>query len=142
MRPSGAHTHPDGGGGLVAIAAVVIIGGILARPVMHAVDELLHAVLIVAAVLAGLAVAAALTGLVLVLRRQRGRQHLDAPEWVTERCDAPRIPSQGPIPVRPSPAGLTRQVPEIDAPHAQLHLHVHYHAAPAAITKGQDNVQE
>ena len=32
-----------------------------------------------------------MTTLVLVLRRQRGRMHLDAPEWAVERLGAPRV---------------------------------------------------
>jgi hypothetical protein len=125
-------TTGGSGGGLVAIGAVVIIGVILARPVVHAVGELLHVVLITVAAVAGLAVAAAVTGLVLVLRRQRGRQHLDAPEWVTERCGTSRIPSHGAIPVRPAAAVLTRSQPAIETPQPQLHVHYHLHAAPAA----------
>jgi hypothetical protein len=44
-------------------------------------------------------VASSLAVLAVVLHRRRGLQHIDAPQWVAERCGAPRIPSQRAMPV-------------------------------------------
>jgi hypothetical protein len=108
MRPSGAHSHPDGGGGLVAIIAVVIIGAILAGPALDAVTELVHLVLIAVAVLAGLGVAGGVTALVLMRHRRAAR----APYWATAGPRAAR-----PVPARTVP----RQLPA--APQIHVHLH-------------------
>jgi hypothetical protein len=72
--------------------------------------------------------------LAVVLRRQRGLQHLDAPQWVVERCGPPRLPSHGAIPVRQSPSIAAPPVPAIEAP--VIHYHLHLHAAPAPQTIG------
>jgi type VI protein secretion system component VasK len=44
----------SGGGGVLALVAIVIVGAVIARPVVHAADELLHLMLIIAATTAGL----------------------------------------------------------------------------------------
>ena len=54
-HPDGAHTH--GGGGFDPMPLLIIIGAIvLAGPILAAVAELIHILLIAVAVLAGLAV--------------------------------------------------------------------------------------
>ena len=63
----------DGGGVLVAIVAIVIIGAIVARPVEHAVGELVHVVLIGAAIAAAVSIAAAGAWLAVLLRRRTRR---------------------------------------------------------------------
>jgi hypothetical protein len=125
-HPKFAYIEPRGTGGIPVVAAVLAV---LGYGTYQLADFLATAIVAIAVVIAVVAVASVVT-LVVVASRHRGRQHLDAPQWVTERLGAPRIPSHGTVPVRHAAAIPSRPVPAIDAP--AIHYHLHLHAAPAA----------
>ena len=82
-----------GGGALVVLVAVVIVGAIVAKPVEHAADELLHVVLIIlevtaitAASLGAIALAAVVT---VKARRRRAVSRAERPPAVPARSSAP-----------------------------------------------------
>jgi hypothetical protein len=86
MKPSGAHTHPDGGPGLglaVIVALVLIVAGSAGAAVHtaeHALDVLVHVLLVVLAVAAGMSrpgsVSACSSGAATRRARPRGTQLL------------------------------------------------------------------
>jgi hypothetical protein len=65
MKPSGAHTHPEMGGGgggnrwLVILGAIVLVA--IARPVAHAIHDLIMVLIITVVLLAVAGTAALLT---------------------------------------------------------------------------------
>lgn len=126
-RPEWVHVEPGRGVPVVALIVLAVIGY-----AAYQVAEWLASVLVAIEAGAGVVAAGALTVLAVVLRRQRGRQHLDAPQWVVERF----VPSHGTIPVRPAAAVTTARRPAIEAapqpvieaPAVHYHLHLH---APA-----------
>jgi hypothetical protein len=117
--PDGAHTHGHGGGSGLGTAVLVLFGAALAvkaaPAVLGAAAELLHVVLIAAAVILGLA-GAGVAALVAV-RVRRGLQ--ETPRAMHHITPAPPKPS--PLPSEPPPA--------IEAPRQ---LHVHFHGVDAA----------
>jgi hypothetical protein len=125
-NPKWVHVEPRRG---FPIGAVIVLGviGYACYRVAEVIAE--FAVAITAAL--AVVTSAAVIGLVLVLRRHRGRAHLDAPQWVTERLGAPRIHSHRAVADRQAPAIPARSPRAIEAP-AVVHYHVHLHAAPAA----------
>jgi hypothetical protein len=107
--PDGAHTH--GGGGFDPMPILIIIGAIaLAGPVAAAAAELLHLLVIVLAVLAGVMGAGVMA--YVAFRVSRGRQE---PARALYRV-TPAPPKPRALPSEPGPA--------IEAPR-QLHLHFH-----------------
>jgi hypothetical protein len=123
MKPSGAHTHPDGGSGIGAAVAVVLAAVVLASiagPVVHAAVELLRVVLIAAAVILGLA---ALGGAGLVAwRLRRGRQN--APLVVHQVPPVTWRPAESlPVP--------QRSVAALPAPERPAEIHLHLHGVSA-----------
>jgi hypothetical protein len=125
-NPKFAYVEPRGTGGIPVAAAVLAVLGYGAY---RLAGWLAPAVVAIAAVIAVVALASVVT-LAVVASRHRGRQHLDAPQWVIQRLDAPRIPSHGAVPVR-TPAAVTAAPPPAIGPPA-VHYHLHLHAAPAA----------
>ncbi len=104
MRPSGAHTHPSGGTGALAVLAAAVA-------VIAAVKILLAVLWLLAAIL-GLAVALAVALAAWLNRREPG------PPW-TGRRQLPRaVPAQ---PLRPVSAPPRRAI----EPGQHLHLHIH-----------------
>ena len=78
MKPSGAHTHPEMGGGgstaaLLVVLAVVVVA--IAEPVAHAASDVLHVVGVVlevmAVVICSVVALAAMAGLVYLVARLR-----------------------------------------------------------------------
>ena len=124
-HPDGAHTH--GGGGFDPMPLLIIIGAIvLAGPVLAAVAELIHILLIAAAVLAGIAVTgvAALAAFHVHRWRAGGTVQRPLPAAPRQRVvQAPREPR-----------------PAIERPIEQ---HVHFHGLTAedvaAIIRQQDD---
>jgi hypothetical protein len=120
MKPSGAHTHPEMGGGnrwLVILGAIVLAA--IARPVAHAIRDLIMMLAITAAVLLAVAgTAAALTHRV----RRRGVSAL------TRRG----------MPVLPTPEHRALERAQ------EVHLHFHGVSAEdlAAIIARQDKAGE
>jgi hypothetical protein len=110
-HPDGAHTHGSGGGIgdllLVILAAVVVVR--VAVPVLAAVAELVHMLLIVAAVIVG-AGAAGLVGL-LVWRLRRTR--------MGAARTMPPLPSKVARAAQPLPQAR----PAIERPAVHLHFH-------------------
>ena len=112
-HPDGAHTH--GSGGFDPMPLLIVIGAIvLAGPILAAVAELIHILLIVLAVLAGLAVAGVVALAAFHVHGWRaggtaGRS-LPAPPW-QQAVQAPREPR-----------------PAIERPIEQ---HVHFHGLTA-----------
>ncbi len=128
-NPKLVHVEPRGG--LPAAAVIVVaVTGYAAWQVAAWLASVIAAV----EAAAGVVTIGALAGLVVVLRRQRGRTHLDAPQWVTERLGAPRIPSRRAL-ARPAPAIPASRRPQIEAP--AVHYHLHLHAAQPAIEENQ-----
>jgi len=85
-HPDGAHTH--GGGGFDPMPLLIIIGAIaVAGPVMAAVAELVHILLIVAAVLLGLAAAAVVAFIAYRLRHPRTSS---PPSWAVRPPPQPQ----------------------------------------------------
>jgi amino acid transporter len=119
INPKFVHVEPRRG---VPIGAVIVLGvlGYACFRVAELIAEFAVAILAAAAVVTMAAVAS----LVLVLRRQRGRTHLDAHQWVVERPGAPRIQSHRPVPVRPAAAIPARSPRAIEAPSV-VHYHLH-----------------
>jgi hypothetical protein len=134
MKPSGAHTHPDSAGGIGAVVAVVVAGAVItaiAGPVIQAVTALVQLVLVIAAVLAGLTLAAVTA--VVVWRVRRGPR--PAP-WATSAILTAR-----PVGEIPGPA------PRRAAGPREVHLHLHgasaldIAAALAYLTAPEDAAQ-
>jgi hypothetical protein len=114
-HPDGAHTHGSGGGSGLGAAVLVLVGAALvvtiAGPVVAAVAELVHIVLIVAAVLLGLGAAALVAYVALRLRHSRA-----------DRVTAVAFPR--PVPPRPGESLSATRRPAIGQP-AEVHLHFH-----------------
>jgi hypothetical protein len=131
INPKFVHVEPRGGLPIVAVVVLAVTGY-----AAYQVAEWLASVIVAIEATTAVVTAAAVTGLVLVLRRQRGRTHLDAPQWVVERSGAPRIRSSAAVTVRPAPAIVERSPRAIEAPAAvHYHLHLHAPAAQPAIEK-------
>jgi hypothetical protein len=123
----GAHTH--GGGGFDPMPILIIIGAIaLAGPVAAAAAELLHLLVIVLAVLAGV-VGAGVAAYVAFRVSHRGQETARALYRVT-----PAPPRPSPLPSEPRPA--------IGAPR-EVHLHLYGVSAEevAAAIRNRDNPQ-
>jgi hypothetical protein len=138
-NPRFAYIEPRYTGGLPVAAAVLAVIGYAAYQLA---DWIASAVVAVLAVVALVAVTSVVT-LAVVVRRQRGRQHLDAPQWVVERCGAARIPSSGAIPGGPPAAVTAAPRPAIGPPAVHYHLHLHAAlademSAPIAARGGRD----
>ncbi len=120
--------HHKSGSSLGLIIPLAILAGVgyAVYGVIEMVAEFAVAILSVAAVVT----AAAATTLVIVLGRQRGRTHLDAPQWVVQRLGALPSRSSAALPVRPAATITGRPSRAIGAP--AIHYHLHLHAAPAA----------
>jgi hypothetical protein len=104
---------------------------IVLAPIVYSayqVAEWIASIMVAILAAASVTAAAAVTGCVALLYQHRGRTHLDAPEWVIERLDAPRIASHGAVPDRPAPAITAQPQAAIEAP--TVHYHLHLHAAP------------
>ena len=121
MRPSGAHTHPEHGGGAggaaVAVLALMILAA-FAKPLLHVIGglehtlaELLRVLLVAAAVTIGTALVA---GTALVVWKLR---HARRPARYTATVLPPRA--------RPAPPVTVRQHPAVTARPAEVHLHLH-----------------
>lgn len=114
MKPSGAHTHPDGGSGIGAAAVVVlaaIVAAAVAGPVIRAVTDLIEVLAVTVAVILGVSLAA---GTVLVAwRLRRGRQN--TPLVVHQVTPVTRQAAES-LPAPPRPA--------IEASR-EVHLHFH-----------------
>ena len=92
---------------MLALVAVVVIGAIVARPVMHAADELLHIVLVALLVIASTAVAAGAGYLYWRIRRDRAVRAAERPPAVSVRSSAP-------VAGRPAPVITARRVRRIE----------------------------
>ncbi len=126
-KPKFAYVEPRGSGmGAIVAVAVLAVEGYATYEVAQWLASIAVIIVSVVAVIT----AASVITLVAVLRRQRGRQHLDASQWIVERLGAPRIPSHGAVPVRPSAAIEARPQPAIGPP--SVHYHLHLHATRAA----------
>jgi hypothetical protein len=130
-NPKLVHVEPRSGFPVVGVIVLGVLGYAAYR-----VAEWLASVLVAIEIGAAVVAVAAVTGLVVVLRRHRGRTHLDAPQWAVERLSAARIPSHQPLSVRPAPAIPARSPRAIEAP-AVVHYHVHLHAAGAAAAENR-----
>ena len=114
----GAHTH--GGGGFDPMPILIIIGAIvLAGPVLAAVAELIHILLIAVAVLAGLAVVSVVAVLAFHVHRWRAGG--------TIQRSLPAAPRQRVV--QGAPAARAVQAPRepqpaLEAPQ-EVHLHLH-----------------
>jgi hypothetical protein len=122
MHPSGAHTHPEHGGGAggaaVAVLALMIIAA-FARPLLHVIGglehtlaELLRVLLVAAAVIAGTGLAAGTGFVAWKLRRTRRRA-----ARYTATVLHPRRRAAPPVSGHPHPA--------LGARPAEVHLHLH-----------------
>jgi hypothetical protein len=134
-NPKWVHVEPRSGFPVLAVIVLAVIGY-----AAYQVAEWVASILVAIEIGAGVVAAAAVTGAVFVLRRQRGRAHLDAPQWVVERLGVPRIQSCRPLPVRPAPAIVARPERAIEAPsvvHHHLHLHGRTPDAAAEIIRRQ-----
>jgi hypothetical protein len=114
-HPDGAHTH--GGGGFDPMPILIVLGAAaIAGPVLAAVGELVHILLIVAAVLAGVAA----VGLVaFIAYRVRHRRSLP----VAARVLPPPVRARAAQPL-PEPRSALGQAP-------QVHVHHHWHGVDA-----------
>jgi hypothetical protein len=108
--PDGAHTHGSGGSGLGPVVLVILAVALLGPAVAAAAVELVHILVIVAAVIIGLGAA----GLVAVVAFRVRRAGLETPR-VVHRI-TPAAPRPSPLPSEPRQA--------IGQPGAVL-LHLH-----------------
>jgi hypothetical protein len=112
-HPDGAHTHGNGGSGgtavLVVLAAAFAVA--VAQPVLAAVAELVHALLIAAGVILGLAA----VGLAAIVTWRLRQSH-------TNRITSVSFPAR--LPPRPAQALSEPPRPAISRP-AEVHLHFH-----------------
>jgi hypothetical protein len=113
MKPSGAHTHTEmggGGNGWLVIVAVMLLAAV-AGPVVHGVTDLIKALAITVAVLAALA----LTGLAAVAayRARKGRSALP----------------QGRV--RALPVAHPRELEHARALEHAQEVHLHFHGVSA-----------
>jgi hypothetical protein len=117
--PDGAHTHGGGGGGL-GTAALVLVGAALAvklaGPVAAATGEFVHVLLVVAAILAGVA-AVALMGFI-VYRLRRRKVH---PVSLARTLPPLQVRATRPLPAQPWAIEHGGQV----------HIHHHWHGVSA-----------
>jgi hypothetical protein len=120
-HPDGAHTHGGGSSGL-GTAVLALVGAALAVKVLpvvlDAVAELVRLVLIVVAVLAGVAAAG---GVAYIALRVRHR--------ATE--PARRVYRAAPV-APPRVRALPEPRPAIEAPRPEVHVHHHWHGVDAA----------
>jgi hypothetical protein len=117
----------DGGGGVVlALIVVLLVAVAIARPIEHAVDDVLHVLIIAACCLAGTAVAAGAAYAAVRLYRRHHRTPEHAPAVL-----APPVRPEA-VPARTAPRAIA-------APQPELHLHVHGVSADdlAAIIRSQ-----
>jgi len=106
-HPDGAHTH--GSGGFDPMPLLIIIGAIaVAGPVLAAVAELIHILLIAVAVLAGLAVVSVVAVLAFHVHRWRAGGTV-----------------QRPLPAAPWQRAV--QAPREPRPAIEQHVHHHWH---------------
>jgi hypothetical protein len=111
MRPSGAHTHPDSGGGLGLVVAVIIAAA-AAGPVLAAVAAVAEALVITIAVLGGLTLAG---GTALAVYRVRHRRAITRAD-----VSLPR-----PVPWQHTEPLSAARAPAIEAARPEVHLHFH-----------------
>jgi uncharacterized membrane protein YebE (DUF533 family) len=113
--PDGAHTH--GGGGFDPMPIVIVLGAVaIAGAVLAAVGELVHILLIVVAVIGGLA-AVGLVAFIAYRIRHRDTNADRAMHRIT--------------PAEPRPAkALPEPRPAIE-PAAEVHIHHHWHGVDA-----------
>jgi hypothetical protein len=126
IDPKFVHVEPRGRFPFAAIIVLAVIGY-----ACYQAAELLASVIVAIFIATAAVTAASLVTLAVVLRRQRGRTHLDAPHWVTQRLGAPPIRSSAALPARPATAIQARSPRAIEAPSV-VHYHLHLHPAPAA----------
>lgn len=124
-NPKFAYVEPRGSGLGVIIGVAVLAVECYAS--YEVAQWLASIAVIIVAVVAVITTASVTTLGVVLLHRHRGLQHLDAPQWATERLGASHIPSHGAVPVRPAPSITARSQPAI-AP--VVHYRLHLHAAP------------
>ena len=108
MKPSGAHTHPGGGG--LALAVAVIAVAAVAVPVIHALTNLIEVLAVIIAALAALGTAA----LVCLLRLRRQPPRTLPPQLYGS-------PSVHAVQGRPGPRALP----------ARPEVHLHFHGVGA-----------
>jgi hypothetical protein len=116
-HPCPHHCPPgggSGGGAAATVIALVLIGAVIARPVIHAAEIILQVVLITVSALAGVAVLAAAAAVAVKIRRRR---RLSRP---TVRVLPARPARALPAPPRALPAGRAagrrRQAPAPGVP--------------------------
>jgi len=122
-HPDGAHTHGGGGSGLGGVFVILLAVALLGPAVAAAVAELVHVLLITAAVI----VSAGAAGLVGLLAWQLRRTRVDAARAMPPRTLA-RAAQPLPEPRRALPQA--RRASELPAasqhePLGGLHLHFH-----------------
>jgi hypothetical protein len=117
-NPKWVHVEPRS----FPVAAVVVLG-VMAWSGYELVAWLASVMAAIVTVLAIVTAGSAAT-LAVVLYRRRGLQHLDAPQWVVERCGTPRIPSYDEIPAHPVAAAQASPTRAI-APVVHYHLHLY-----------------
>jgi hypothetical protein len=125
IDPKFVHVEPRSRPPIAALIVLAVIGY-----ACYQAAELLASVIVAIFIATAAVTAASLVTLAVVLRRQRGRTHLDAPQWVIERLGASPVRSSAALPVRPATAIQARSPRAIEAP-AVVHYHLHLHAAPA-----------
>ena len=122
-HPDGAHTHGGGGSGLGGVFVILLAVALLGPAVAAAVAELVHVLLITAAVI----VSAGAAGLVGLLAWQLRRTRVDAARTM------PPLPSKMVRAARPLPqarrAGELPAAPQREPPGG---LHLHFHGLDAA----------
>jgi hypothetical protein len=130
--PDGAHTHGSGGSGL-GTAILVILGAALAvklaAPVAAAALELVHIVLVAAAVTGGLVLAAGAAYATVRVHRWRTRG--------TTAVSSPAPPPWRPVQARTAPRQVAGQPPSAIEHHHHIHLHGLDGADVAAIIRHQ-----
>jgi hypothetical protein len=120
MKPSGAHTHPDGGGGAAVLVILIVIVYALAHAVAHAVAGILTTVIVIIASAAGLGIVGAVALCFYVRRRHGdGAQYIgEAPVTHTRRVSGP------------SRAELEDRIRQLESGGGQ-HQHLHFHGLAA-----------
>jgi hypothetical protein len=111
MRPSGAHTHPESGSGIAAAVAVIAAVAFASAsvPLVHALADLLRAVLITVLAATAVLAVAATVAITICLRRHRLPQP-GHPSWLITP------------PARPV-ATVPPNQRAVSAPLVHLHLH-------------------
>ena len=136
-HPDGAHTHGSGGNGLGMVVLVIVAAALLGPAVAAAVAELLHVLVIMLAVLAGIAGAGVVALAAFHVHRWRAGGTIQRP--------LPAPPRQRAVQGAPAPRAI--QAPREPRPAlergGQLHLHFHGVAPEdvAAIIRSQQEDQ-